>query len=298
MLRRLVCGLVAALLAVGLTGCVTTRTVDKTILAPDVKKATLDELLKSIADQYAAVNNLTLTVEITATHGGSLQGEVKQYPSFPGYILLRKPEDLRLILQLPVVRSSALDMVANGKTFKLLISEPKCTVRTGSEQVSKPSANVLENLRPPVIRDALQIPPVGPDEYVTLTEHTRLIAAAHGHKEAVEEPAYDVTVLDRKAGEANGHVLSQARVIHISRVTLLAYQQDLYDAQGRVVETIAYSKFQRFGGVDYPTSILITRPVDEYTLQIDISKVRLNQTMDDPLQFELQVLPGCALQEM
>jgi len=297
--RRCLAGALSALLfALLLTGCVTTRTVDKTVLAPDVKKATLDDLLKRMADQYAAVNNLTLTVEITATHGGSRQGEVKQYPSFPGYILLRKPEDLRLIMQLPLVRSSALDMVANGRTFKLQISEPKCSVRMGSEQVSKPSTNVLENLRPPVIRDALQIPPVGSDEYVTLTEHSRLIAPAHGHKEAVEEPDYDISVLDKKAGEANGHVLARARVIHISRVTLLPYQQDLYDDQGRVSETIAFSKFQRYGAVDYPMSIFITRPIDEYTLQIDISKVRLNQTMDDPLQFELQVPPGCAEQQM
>ncbi len=295
---RLICGLMAALLAVGMTGCVTTRTVDKTILAPDAKQATLDDLLKKMADQYAAVNNVTLSVEITATHGGSRQGEVKQYPSFPGYILLRKPEDLRLILQLPLVRSSALDMVANGKTFKLLISEPKCSVRMGSEQVTKASTNVLENLRPPVIRDALQIPPVDSQEYVALSEHSRLIAPAHGHKEAVEEPDYDITVLDHKAGEANGHILSRARVIHISRVTLLPYQQDLYDSEGRVVETIAYSKFQRYGEVNYPMSIFITRPLDEYTLQIDVSKVRLNQEMDDPLQFELQVPAGCPTVQM
>jgi len=294
--RRVIGAFIAPALVLSLTGCVTTRAVNKTILAPDVHQATLDDLLKKLAVEYGGVQTLSLTVNITATEGGARQGQVKTLPSFAGYILLRKPADLHVILKVPFVGSRALDMVSDGQNFKMLIP-PKNRAIVGSETVTKPSANGLENIRPNVIRDALQIPPVGPDELVTLTENSRLIAPAHGKTEAIEEPDYDLSVLRKKAGEPDGRVLERVRVIHISRVTLLPYQLDLYDPQGRVVTTISYSKFQKFGDVDYPMSILLKRPLDEYTLQIDIGKLVLNQKLDDE-SFKLMIPEGIPVQTM
>jgi outer membrane lipoprotein-sorting protein len=281
------------------TGCffVRTRTVDKTVLAPNVRQATLDELLKQMADRYAAVNTLNMSVNITASTGGARQGQVKDYPTFAGYMFLRKPEDLRVLMLVPFVRSRALDMVSDGKNFKLLISAPKAKAIVGPEVMTTPSKSGLENLRPGIIRDALQIPPVGPNDFVALTMNFRLIAPAHGHKEAIEEPDYDLTVLRQKPGEANGHVLQRVRVIHISRITLLPYEQDLYDDAGRLVTTINYAKFQKFGDVMYPMSIFLKRPIDEYTLQIDVTKLVVNQPLDDE-QFKLTIPEGVPVQQM
>ena len=284
-------------LAVALAGCVTTRTVDKTILAPDVQDATLDALIGKMAAEYEPVKTLQMKVTINATKSSARKGEEKDYPSFPGIILLRKPSDLRVIMELPVVGSRALDLDANGKTFQLLLSAPKCKMMTGSEEVTKPSENVLENLRPPVIRDALAIPPVQPGEFVTLTQNSRLVSAAHGRKAAVVEPDYDVSVLRGKTAATAYHVLDRVRVIHISRVNLLPYEQDLYDEKGRIQETISYSKYQKFGDIDYPMSIIINRPLDEYTLRLSISKLVLNPALDDE-QFKLVLPEGCPVQNL
>ncbi len=281
------------------TGCISvrTRTVDKTVLAPNVLTADLATLMAKMANEYNAVQTLNLTVGITATQGGARQGQVKELPTFAGYIFMRKPADLRVLMLAPIFRSRAMDMVSDGKTFKLLISLPKSRAVVGPETVTKTSKNGLENLRPSIIRDALQIPPVGPDEYVALSENSRLIAPAHGKKEAVEEPDYDLTILRVKPGAENLHTLERTRVIHVSRVTLLPYEQDLYDGEGRIQTTISYSKFQKFGEVDYPMSILLKRPLDEYTLQIDISKLTLNQKLDDE-EFKLTIPDGVPVQEM
>ncbi len=291
--------LVGAVSLLPLTGClsVRTRTVNKTVVASNVQEATLDELLKQMANRYAAVNTLNLSVNITATTGGAHQGEVKEYPSFAGYIFLRKPADLRVLMLVPFVRSRALDMVSDGKNFKLLISAPKAKAILGPEVMTTPSKNGLENLRPNIIRDALQVPPVEPDDFVALTTGFRTLAPAHGKKEAIEEPDYDLTILRRKAGETNERVLERVRVIHISRVTLLPYEQDLYDDAGRLVTTINYDKFQKFGDLMYPTSIFLKRPIDEYTLQIDVTKLVLNQPLDDEA-FKLVIPEGVPVQKM
>ena len=44
-----------------------------------------------------------------------------EYTSLKGYIFVRKPGDLRVLLQLPVMGSRALDMVSDGRQFTLLI---------------------------------------------------------------------------------------------------------------------------------------------------------------------------------
>jgi outer membrane lipoprotein-sorting protein len=297
MLWGLVAG--ASLLPIPLTGClsVRTRVVGKTVVAPNVQQATLDDLLKQMADRYSAVKTLNLAVNITASTGGAHQGEVKDYPSVAGYIFLRKPEDLRVLMLAPFVRSRFLDMVSDGKNFKLLITVPHTKAIVGPEVMTTPSKNGLENLRPSIIRDALQIPPVDADDYVALTTNFRILAPAHGHKEVIEEPDYDLTILEHKSGEANAHVLDRVRVIHISRVTLLPYEQDLYDVSGRLVTTIEYDKFQKFGDAMYPTSIFIKRPLDEYTLQIDVTKLVVNQPLDDE-QFKLPIPDGVPVQQM
>jgi hypothetical protein len=106
-----------------------------------------------------------------------------------------------------------------------------------------------------------------------------------------------LTILRHKTGEASEHVLDRVRVIHISRVTLLPYEQDLYDDSGQLVTTIQYDKFQKFGDTMYPTSIFLKRPIDEYTLQIDVTKLVINQPLDDE-QFKLVIPDGVPVQKM
>jgi len=69
---------------------------------------------------------------------------------------------------------------------------------------------------------------------------------------------------DRGRGRKTGNELQTIRVTHISRVTLKPYEQDFYDTAGRLVEIVTYDKYQKFGDIDYPTSILITMPIYEY----------------------------------
>jgi outer membrane lipoprotein-sorting protein len=287
----------APALLLSLIGCVTTRRIDKTVLAPNVQEQSLDNLLKHMEGQYNGVRSLQLSVTFTASQGSARQGQEKDYPTFKGIVLLRKPSDLHLLMQAPIVGSRAVEMVSDGKNFKLLIAVGNERAIVGPETVTKPSTNGLYNLRPPVIRDALLIPPVGPDELVALTEDSRILAPARGKKEAIEEPDYDITVLRSKPDQMGVHVLERIRIIHISRVTLLPYKQDIYDDKGRIAQTTSYEKYQKFGDIQYPMSISITRPLDEYTLKIDVTKLTLNPELDNDA-FELDIQPGIPVQKM
>ena len=175
-----------------LTGCLThTHAVRKARRAPIVMNASLDELIKRVDTHYDKIRTMSATVEITATTGGSERGAVTESPSFSGYIFLRKPRDLQVLLKVPVLGSVALDMVSDGKSFKLLIP-PRNRAVVGTEEVSTPSKNGLENLRPAVFLDSLLVQGLGPDQIVSLTSDVRVIEPENKKGDLIEEPDYDL----------------------------------------------------------------------------------------------------------
>lgn len=283
-------GVVAAF---GLTGCLRTVHVVQRTMPPEMyRTAGVEVLEKEISQRDASIQTLNASVLITATTGGGKEGKVTTYTSFKGYIFVRKPRDLRVILVLPVLGSQAMDMVSDGKQFTLVIP-PRNRAIEGSNEVTKPSKNGLENLRPAVFFDSLLVPGVADDEFVSLTESTRVLAPQEKHKAAIEEPDYDLAVLKRKTG----NMMQLERLVHLSRVNLLPFRQDIYDASGQVVTEATYDKYQDFNGIQFPTVINIVRPLDEYALKVEITKLTLNQKLEDD-QFELKIPPGMTIQKM
>ena len=287
--------LAAGLIAVApaLTGCLThTRSVPKTHIAGAVLDATLDQLLTQVNARYDEIHSINASVEIAATTGGGLQGKVTEHPSFGGYIFLRKPEDLRVLLRVPILGSQALDMVSDGKNWKLWIP-PRHIAMVGTSAVTKPSANGLENLRPAVFFDSLLVRGLGSDQIVALTSNTRVIENPKNKKDLTEEADYDLEILE----QPHGQIAHTVRLIHISRTNLLPYQQDIYDADGNVVTRALYSNYQSFNDILFPMKIEIKRPLDQYSLTVTISKVTLNQKLDDD-QFELKIPEGVPIKTM
>jgi outer membrane lipoprotein-sorting protein len=289
--QALAMGLVT--LAPALTGCLThIRTVAKTRPAEVVMSATLDQLLTQVDIRFNEIQTLNATIAIVASEGGARQGQVKEFPSFGGYIFLRKPEDLRVLMRLPLLGSQALDMVSDGKIWKLWIP-PRKIAMTGSGEAANPTQHGLEGLRPKVIFDSLLVRGLGPDQIVVVTQDSRVLPDPKDKKQLVEEPDYELTILEPPQGKT-AHTL---RVIHIGRSTLLPYQQDIYDQNGYIVTQAYYSNYQTFGDIPFPMKIEIKRPQDQYGLAITITKLTLNQKLDDD-QFELKFPEGVAVKTM
>ena len=280
-------------LAPALTGCLThIRAVPKTRPAEVVMSATLDQLLTQVDTRFNEIQSLNASVEIVASEGGSRQGQIKEFPSFSGYIFLRKPENLRVLMRVPLLGSQALDMVSDGKTWRLWIP-PKKLAMTGTSEAADPKQHGLESLRPKVIFDSLLVRGLGPDQIVVLTQDSRILPDPKDKKQLIEEPDYELTILEPPQGKT-AHAL---RVIHIGRSTLLPYQQDIYDQNGYVVTQAYYSNYQTFGDILFPMKIDIKRPQDQYGLSITITKLTLNQKLDDD-QFELKFPEGVQVKTM
>ena len=289
--QALAVGLVA--LAPALTGCLThIRTVPKTHPPEVVMSTTLDQLLSSVDSRFNAIQTINATVEIVASEGGARQGQIKEFTSLGGFIFLRKPEDLRVLLRLPILGSQALDMVSNGKTWKLWVPQRKIAM-TGNSEAADPKQHGLESLRPKVIFDSLLVRGLAPDQVVDMTQDSRVLPDPKDRKQLIEEPDYELTILE----PPQGNIAHTLRVIHIGRSSLLPYQQDIYDQNGHVVTQAFYSNYQTFGDNQFPMKIDIKRPQDQYGLAITITKLTLNQKIEDD-QFELKFPEGVPVKTM
>jgi outer membrane lipoprotein-sorting protein len=276
-----------------LNGCLWhTRRVQQAKMPENVLSAEPEQLVQIINKQYDAVSTISATVTFTATEGGTLKGEQTTYASFSGYIRLRKPDSLRVIGFLPVVHTRAFDMASNGDTFVLLIP-PKNKVVEGTNTITKPSANALENLRPFIFFDSLLIRKIGPDDLLLVT--TDSPTGMNPKTRKLEfQPEYLLTVLNREGG---GNVLTAKRVIHFSRLNLRPIEEDIYGADGQVQTQTIYGPPQTFGTEQFPGTVTIKWPLQEQQILVTIQTLHINLPLEDST-FQMEIPKGMQVQQL
>ena len=278
-----------ALLILPLSGCFfRSHRVQPRLGAATLKTATKEQLISVINTEAAKIQTLNATVDISAEVGGEKKGKVTDYQDIRGYMLVREPEMLRLIGLFPVVRNTAFDMVSDGTDFKLSIPVQHKFI-TGRNEIPMPTTASLENLRPQVIFDALLLHMIDPKTEIAVLENgTEQVLDPKTHK-TVEEPDYMVTVI--RQGQ-DGWYLN--RKIVFSRADLLPHRQIVYDKLGNIATDAHYDHFENFNGVNFPGTIQIIRPQEEYSIIITIVKMTVNQPLRND-QFALAQPPGSQL---
>ena len=282
---RLSSALLVALVVYPLGGCLfRTRKVDRQVSSAPLKSATQQELIESVNSQAAEIQSMQATVDINTSVGDQKNGRVTDYQEIRGYVLARKPAMLRMKGLLPVVRNTAFDMVSDGRTFKVWIPpKNKFVMGTNSEGGFQPEKR-LENLRPQAIYDALLLREIGPDEIAVLENGYETVLDAKKHR--VDQPDYELAVI-RKG--PNGWYLS--RKISFSRTDLRPHRQLIYDQRGNVVTDAKYDKYTEYDGIEFPSTIEIERPQEDYDITLSIVKLELNKPLKDE-QFALEQPPG------
>jgi outer membrane lipoprotein-sorting protein len=257
-----------------------------------LKSATQEELVATIDRLAASVQTMNATVDVDTTVGGEKKGQVIEYQQIRGYILAQKPQMLRMIGLLPIVRTRAFDMASDGDRFKLSIP-PRNRFITGSNEIAEPSKNPLENLRPLVIYEALLMPAIDAEnEIAVLEEGQQQVVDENTHK-SVTQGNYHIVVI-RRTGQ-NGWRLHQK--IYFNRADLQPYRQTIYDEKGAVATDINYSLPKDYNGVLFPSLIEIERPQEEYRIVLKMVKLTLNEPLKAE-QFQLEIPPGAIVTEL
>jgi outer membrane lipoprotein-sorting protein len=283
--------LLALLALLPLGGCLfRTHTVEKRNIPGNAKEATRDDLVARIDEDASKVQTMNATVDIAASSGGEKKGKITDFQEIRGYILVRKPSDIRMIGLLPVVRNRAFDMVSDGKTFRVSIPPKNRFVIGRNDVISATPKNPLENLRPQHIFDALLLRAIDPQNEVAVLESTYEINTDPRSKKQVDMPSYTIIVVHRND---DGQWFLSRKII-FTRDDLQPHRQIVYDKLGAVQTDAHYDNFQVYGNLLFPSLITVWRPQEEYTVQLGIVKITLNQPLRND-QFDLPQPPGSVL---
>ena len=267
-------------------GCLfRTRPVEETYSRVPLQQSSQSALIDSINQQSEKIHSLQATVDIDTSVGGAKKGHYTDYKEIRGYVLALKPAMLHLIGLLPIVRTTAFDMVSNGQEFKLWIPSKNRFVRGRNDAPTRHPDQPMENIRPQDIYEALLIPPIdSSSEIAVLTNGYEILHDSDGHRVLQED--YELAVV-RKTEQ--GWALS--RKIVFSRTDLQPHRQYIYDEQGKLATDARYANYKQYDGASFPSRIEISRPQEEYDITLNMLKLEINKPLRDD-QFALEEPAG------
>ena len=275
-----------------LSGCLfTTRKLPVPRGPGVIQTATGEELVSRINQRWNALQSLTVTVEILASVTKQNEGIARDYTRIRGHILMRKPELMRVLGQVPVLGTKAFDMASDGTKFTLLIPS-KSTAYVGLNKSNRKTTG-LENMRPSLFFDAMAVRGLAPDDEFTLTADSDTVEDA-SKKHLLIIPEYILSVMRPSSGNREHQPI---RVIHFHREDLLPYQQDLYDDHNNLETQVIYGRYIEYGDHQYPSTITIKRPMEQYQVVLSVEKVTENMPLNDD-QFQIKIPEGTKIQNL
>jgi outer membrane lipoprotein-sorting protein len=296
-----------ASLAVMLTcafGCaVSQKKVVKPSQAPaPLQTATEEQLRDAYNRQAQAIQSLNAGVTMKLTAGSAYSGVIEQYHEVNGFILAARPASIRVIGQVPVVGKNIFDMVSDGSTFSIYIpSKNKFIV--GPANLERRAEKPIENLRPQHLVDALFWPAITQGAPVLFEEASEGASRFYVLTVVRLEARQSTNDSGDAANSAPGEQASSqrataswgiARKIWFDRADLRVSRIENFASGGKVASDVAYSNWQTTANSSYPWQINVTRPSDDYQLQIGVKKLTVNEPIA-PDRFSLPQPPGTDL---
>ncbi|HYL83595.1 MAG TPA: hypothetical protein VE263_05130 [Candidatus Angelobacter sp.] len=269
--------LLLATLAVISGGCRGTAVTGTTVIPPAqrpvVKEATREELLEAYNQIARGTKTLNATVQLKPTAGSQYSGVIDEYHEVKAFLLAARPAEIRMIGQAPVIGKTVFDMASDGETFRVSIPS-KNKFLVGAVAAERTSSKPIENLRPQHLLDALLWPEIRKEEAVTLREFND------------EKGRYYVLTVLR-----GGYQVEVLREIWFDRADLHVARIETFGPKGALLSDVFLSDWEPLDNAattvagttpaspvsSFPRTIRLERPRDDYRLDLQITKITVNE---------------------
>ncbi len=230
------------------------------------KTASLNELLE-IINNYSGINDLTCSpIKLTLTLGKLESELLDKYKKARGYLLLSRPDSIRLVVQEPIIKTTIADLASVKDDFSIFDRH------NNKFYMGKNSAKEL------AIEDSPDSPeiPMRPKD---------LFEAILPKKMDLNSPGIHISKEEDMDAEAKYYVLSVIRFgtprgvqilrrIWIERSRLEIARQRLFGEEGQIIGDISYSNMESRDGYSLPKVVYMNRPQDGYSLEIELNSDR------------------------
>ncbi|HEX8338255.1 MAG TPA: hypothetical protein VF621_16170 [Pyrinomonadaceae bacterium] len=246
-------------------------------------------------------------------------GLAEKYRTADGRLVVQRPGQVYLTVQVPVIGTKVAEMSSTGERFWAAVYQgsekfkrfvtgsnaaqyerldgngagqsPDCKVsgRAREEAMQRAAVSALSSLRPQHLTDAVLVPPVSFED----TKHV------YAQSETYEEEA------DTRAGAPKGarvvrgyYILSELELVAQNRArvtrrfwfdrvgTLRLARVQMYNERGQLLTDVLYGNPQPFGEagrVRLPAQIELTRPQEHYSIRVafqDPGAVKVDDQLD------------------
>jgi hypothetical protein len=251
------------------------------------KDATKEELLEKYNGVARGVKSVNATVELKPVAGSRYSGVIEEYHEVKAFLLAERPAYIRMIGQAPVIGKTVFDMTGDAESFRVSIPS-KNKFLVGAVSLERTSSKPIENLRPQHLLEALLWTEIRKEEEVLPEEFN-------------DERAryYVLTVL------RGGYQKEISRKIWFNRADLEVARLQEFGRKGALLSDVRYSDWEPLTGDQqqtaaasgitfFPRVIQIDRPHDDYRLDLEVTKLTLNE--DIPVErFKLEQPAGSEL---
>jgi hypothetical protein len=287
----------AATVAAICCGCgghvITKTTTSQPSARPVAKDATREELIERYNVFARGIQTLNATVELKPIAGSAYSGVIQEYHEVKAFLLVAQPASVRVIGQVPIVGKTAFDMASDGTTFQVSIPS-KNKFLVGSVANVRTSEKPIENLRPEHLLEAFLWPEIRNGEEVLLEEF-----------DTDTGRYYVLTVL------RGGYRTEILRKVWFDRSELQVSRLENFAPKGLLMADIQLADWRATDATpagtaaalpassagplaNFAHAIAISRPHDDYRLDLQVSKITINEPIAAS-RFQLLQPPGSEL---
>jgi len=282
-----------ALLIVSGCGLVHRKVETEKLLTP-LTNATTPDLIAAV-NKLVGANSIHGLVDIQFEDTSfASSGLAEKYRTVPGSITLQRPGKIYLSIQAPLVATDIVQMTSDGEHFRIAILKGDDKIRkfvkgtnnavyakldmdgnatAGDKNSEAQTVNALSNLRPQHLTDALLLNPINAQTPGTFYVQSEFFESekdptkADGNKRVVRGYYFLDEVIAN--GDKGARLARRFWFDRVGGLRLARLQS--FDDSGILANDVTYGPLTRFGtegNVLLPAKISLTRPHDQYKINI------------------------------
>jgi len=286
----------ALFVTVAFSSCTIVKKQSKAPTLLKTEDASEADLMKEV-NRFASVTSLRAKMDLKFEDNSFAQfGSKEEYRTADGEVVVQRPANILLKVQVPVIKTDVAQMTSDGTTFRVAVltcgggSKCKKFIKgTNTADYSKLEKSLDEsdigngtalknvssfvNLRPQHFTEALLVRPIDPAKvYVVST----IFQVEEDDTQAKKSPLHEVMrgyyLLDEFTKQTDGS-LQIARRFWFDRVGgIRLARQQLFDAKAEIESDIVYGKQGNLSDTgnynNLPLRIQVTRPKEKYTMSL------------------------------
>jgi hypothetical protein len=281
-----------------LSGCISPKDSVERAKLLKVEDASQSDLIGTV-NRFAKMNSMRAKMYLKFEDNSYAEvGLADKYKTAHGEIVVQRPANILLKVQIPIVGTDIAQMTSDGEKFRVAILNDggsgkykKFVVGTnnadytslqqeverinGDAKQLKQNVNAFSNLRPQHFTDAILVRPIDNEQfdYLTTTITQEEFDVDAKKNSPIKWVLRGYYLLDEIRRNENGDLIISRRFWFDRVAPVRLARQQIFDAKGEIESDITYGKEGNLTTTgeytQLPLQIIVTRPKEKYKMRLE-----------------------------